>query len=155
MEVTKIDTMHQFITKLRSYFNLIKQEKLSESERERKNKLEVEISMFLNQLDSFAMYDAGNAQINYSLDMMKRFFTDNQLPDMPSIGKPDHPKAKTFSQKLNELMKERKVQSRDVIDSTGINQSVFSKIKSGMRKPSMDVTRQLSAYFNCDLYEYE
>jgi transcriptional regulator with XRE-family HTH domain len=52
-------------------------------------------------------------------------------------------------------MAEKNLKSREVINATGINQSLFSKILNGDRKPSEDVKQRLSEYFNEDFHKYK
>ena len=87
-----------------------------------------------------------------SIKNLKTFFEASAIPFMSKAMEEQY--FDLFHKRIKEIMVEKNIKSKDVIESTGINQSVFSKIVNGDRKPSKVVKQKLSEYFNEDFSQY-
>lgn len=53
-----------------------------------------------------------------------------------------------FSERLNLLMKEKRVSGQKLADDFGVNRSTISRWRNGIFEPEMEVLKQLARYFN-------
>ncbi len=72
----------------------------------------------------------------------------NKLEEFLTNFKKIEIKTEDFKTKLSLWMGRFGLSSNDVIEATGINQSVFSKIKTGEREPSNESYMKLVTYFD-------
>jgi hypothetical protein len=154
MEPDFINSFESLIIKLRKFFRLNQATlKLSKEEEQIKKDLETQIIEFLNDFQTHATYE-DEKKPNYSLDMLANFFNIGSVPLMTKKEEAEAFKSQGFINKLDELMKKKGVKSKEVIEATGINQSVFSKAKVGIREPSKELLETLSTYFKYDFMQY-
>ena len=91
----------------------------------------------------------------FSNTMLTNFLNHNAALAKMEQAPMEHPDPSNFGEMLRELMQEKKIISRDLIEKTGINQSVLSKVLNGLRPPSKDVVETLSTFFKQDLSKWE
>lgn len=60
----------------------------------------------------------------------------------------EHEKDLSFSNTLTQIMKDRKMKSKDVYEAIGVKQPLFSKIKRGDIKPKKETIEKLNNFFN-------
>jgi hypothetical protein len=150
-KIESIDSSDSLIRVLRRYFGLNGKLDLTPEQKFRKQEYEDIILTFLNDLETASRFkDANNP--DYSLKLIKKFFESSAIPWMSKEQEAEF--LDLFYVRIQHLMKERNLKSKDIVEATGINQSVFSKIYNGDRKPSKAVRQRLSEYFNEDFSKY-
>lgn len=159
----QLNNIDKFFKALNKYFSLIQKEEKKNSDIEKIKDLEIKIIEFLVEYRNFNL-DMFRSSIeipyNFETFMMfiqeidKKFDSNDIILNPSSNNNREDLKSIEFRTKLNELMKEKNVKSNDVIIATGINQSVFSKIKVGIRKPTNNILKSLNEYFNYDFNQY-
>jgi hypothetical protein len=162
----KLNNIDKFFKALNNYFGLIQQIEKNNSDTEKIKDLENKIIEFLVEYRNFNLdLYRSRIEIPYNFETFMQFikeidknFDINDLMLNPnpsnSSKREEDLKSIEFRAKLNELMKSKNVKSNDVIKAIGINQSVFSKIKVGIRKPTNNILKSLNEYFNYDFNQY-
>ncbi len=155
MEATRIYSTETLIRTLRYYVKLNRQASLDKAEKELKNDLEAQVIGFLNDLQGYTAQHTKDKKPNYSLELVTKFLKEGCVPYLSDDDDKVILKKEGFINKLTELMAKKGIKSKDVIEATGINQAVFSKAKVGLRTPSKELLKALSAYFKFDFTVYE
>lgn len=162
----KLNNIDKFFKALNNYFGLIQQIEKNNSDTEKIKDLENKIIEFLVEYRNFNLdLYRSRIEIPYNFETFMQFIkeidknfdiSDLMLNPNPSNSskREEDLKSIEFRVKLNELMKSKNVKSNDVIKAIGINQSVFSKIKVGIRKPTNNILKSLNEYFNYDFNQY-
>ncbi len=150
-KIESIESSDSLIRVLRRYFGLNGKLDLTPEQKFRKQEYENMILTFLTDFETIARYKDPNIP-DYSIKNLKTFFEASAIPFMSKAMEEQY--FDLFHKRIKEIMVEKNIKSKDVIESTGINQSVFSKIVNGDRKPSKVVKQKLSEYFNEDFSQY-
>lgn len=151
-KIEHIDSIENLIIVLRRFFGLNGKLDLTPEQKFRKQEYEDLILTFLNDLESASRYKDPNNP-DYSMKLIKKFFESSAIPWISK--KQESEFLDLFYVRIQQLMKERNLKSKDIVEATGINQSVFSKIYNGDRKPSKSVKQKLSEFFNEDFTKYQ
>lgn len=150
-KIESIESLDSLIRVLRRYFGLNGKLDLTPEQKFMKQEYENMILTFLTDFETVARYKDSKVP-EYTFKNLKTFLDGKAIPFMSKSMEEEF--LDLFYLRIREIMLEKNLKSRDVIDATGINQSVFSKILNGDRKPSKQVKQRLSEYFNEDFSKY-
>lgn len=151
-KIESIDTFDSLMRVLRRYFGLNGKLDLTPEQKFMKQEYENMILTFLTDFETHARYKDPKIP-EYSIKNLKRFFDGLAVPAFSKAEEAEY--FDLLYIRLKEIMAEKNLKSREVINATGINQSLFSKILNGDRKPSEEVKQRLSEYFNEDFHKYK
>ena len=150
-KIESIDTFDSLMRVLRRYFGLNDKLDLTPEQKFRKQEYENMILTFLTDFETIARYkDPKNPE--YTIKNLKNFLDGHAIPAFSKAEEAEY--FDLLYIRLKQIMAEKNLKSREVINATGINQSLFSKILNGDRKPSKHVKQRLSEYFNEDFSKY-
>ena len=151
-KIESIDTFDSLMRVLRRYFGLNGKLDLTPEQKFRKQEYENMILTFLTDFETIARYkDPKNPE--YTIKNLKNFLDGHAIPAFSKAEEAEYFDLSYI--RLKQIMAEKNLKSREVINATGINQSLFSKILNGDRKPSEEVKQRLSEYFNEDFHKYK
>lgn len=105
----------------------------------------------LNKYENQAVYFALSKLIDAREMEQWEFNFISDLRDKFNGERKPKEKDLTFANNLTELMNINKIKAKEIIEATGIKQSLYSKIKNGAIKPNHEIKKKITDFFDAKL----